>query len=95
MERDAAVDSKSTTWQRELSIAAGLLAFGLVVMPFAIYVVGQSLLGEYAGSGALGLAESVWTDLFALQPLTWLLVLTPYAVVQLARLGRRVWRRRL
>lgn len=95
MERDATVDSKSITWQRELSIAAGLLAFGLIVLPFAIYVVGQRLLGDYAGAGALGLAESVWADLLALEPLTWLLVVTPYVVVQVVRLVRRVWRRRL
>ncbi len=92
MERDAAI---KTTWQREISIAAALLAFGLIVLPFSIYIVGQNLLGEYEGAGALGLAESIWLDLLALQPLTWLLVLTPYIVVQLARLGRRTWRRRL
>ena len=94
MEPDAAIDGKNT-WQRELSIAAGLLAFGLIVLPFAVYVVGQRLLGDYAGSGAFGLAESLWLDLLALRPLTWLLVLTPYLAVQAARLVRRVWRRRL
>ena len=96
MEGDAALDGKNT-WQRELALAAGLLAFGLIALPFAIYFVGQNLLGEYAGAGAgaLGLAETVWRDLLALQPLTWLLVLTPYVVVQIARLVGRVWRRRL
>lgn len=94
MERDAAIEPKSS-WQREISIAASLLAFGLIVLPFSIYVVGQKLLGEYEGAGALGLAENIWLDLLALQPLTWLLVLTPYILVQLARVVRRVWRRRL
>lgn len=94
MERDATIDGKNA-WQRELSIAAGLLAFGLIVLPFAIYFVGRRLLGDYAGAGALGLAESLWLDLLALQPLTWLLVLTPYVIVQLARLVRRAWRRGL
>lgn len=94
MDGEASIDSKST-WQRELSIAAALLAFGLIALPFAVYVVGQRLLGEYEGAGALGLAESIWLDLLALHPLTWLLVLTPYLVVQLARLTRGLWRRRL
>jgi len=94
MERDANLDD-GKRWQRELSIAAALLAFGLIALPFAVYVVGQRVLGEYAGSGAMGLAESVWLDLLALEPLTWLFVLTPYLIVQLARLVRRVWRRRL
>lgn len=81
-------------WQREAGIAAGLLAFGLLVLPFAIYLVGGRVLGDYAGAGALGLAESIWLDLASLYPLTWLLVLSPYIVVQLARAVRHVWRRK-
>lgn len=84
-----------STWQRETAIAAGMLAFGLLALPFAIYLVGQQLLGEYAeGSGALVLAESIWLDLLALRLPAWLLVLTPYLVVQLVRAVRRTWRRR-
>jgi hypothetical protein len=84
-----------STWQRETAIAAGMLAFGLLALPFAIYLVGQQLLGEYAeGSGALVLAESIWLDLLALRLPAWLLVLTPYLVVQLMRAVRRAWRRR-
>jgi hypothetical protein len=85
----------SSTWQRETAIAAGMLAFGLLALPFAIYMVGQQLLGEYAeGGGALMLAESIWLDLLALRLPAWLLVLTPYLLVQLARAVRRTWRRR-
>lgn len=94
MEPDAHHGNKKR-WQRELAIAAGLLGFSLIVLPFAIYVVGQRLLGDYEGSGALGLAETIWLDLLALQPLTWLLVLWPYLIVQLVRLARHTWRRRL
>ena len=81
-------------WQREVGIAAGLLAFGLLGLPFAIYLVGNRVLGNYAGSGALGLAESLWLDLAAFYPLAWLLVLSPYIVVQLARAVRRIWGRK-
>lgn len=94
MDGDATLHDRKQ-WQRELSLAAGLLAFGLIALPFAVYVVGQRLLGEYAGSGAMGLAESIWLDLLAFEPLTWLLILTPYLAVQLARLVWRVWRRGL
>jgi hypothetical protein len=94
MNGEASIGRKNG-WQREIAIAAGLLAFGLILLPLTIYVVGQRLLGQYEGSGALGLAESIWLDLLALHPLTWLLVLTPYIVVQLARLARRIWQRRL
>jgi hypothetical protein len=86
----------ATTWQREVAIAAGLLALGLIALPFAVYVVGQRVLGEYGeGDGALALAESIWLDLLSLRLSAWLLVLSPYLTVQLARGVRRIWRRRL
>ena len=63
------------------------------MLPFAVYVVGQQMLGDYAtDSGAMALAESVWLDLLALRWWAWLLVLSPYVTVQLARAVRRVWR---
>ena len=43
-------------------------------------------------AGALELAESIWLDLLALRLSAWLLVLSPYVTVQLARGVRRVWR---
>lgn len=88
--------SPGSSWQREAAIAAGLLAFGVLALPFAIYVVGQRLLGDYAdGAGPLLLAENIWLDLLALRLPAWLLVLSPYLLVQLARGVRRAWRRRL
>jgi len=51
--------------------------------------------GEYAaGGGPLALADQVWSDLIQLEPSAWLLVLSPYVFVQLARLIRRTWRAR-
>jgi hypothetical protein len=86
----------TTSWQREVAIAAGLLAFGLVALPFAIYVVGQQLLGGYGeGAGALDLAENIWLDLASLRLPAWILVLSPYLTIQLIRGVRRIWRRRL
>ena len=86
------VDS-SSSWRREIAIAAGCLAFGLIALPPAIYVVGQRMLGEYEGDGAMGLSESIWTDLLALQAPAWLLVLCPYLALQLIRGIRRLLRR--
>jgi hypothetical protein len=88
--------SPGSSWQREAAIAASLLAFGVLALPFAIYVVGQRLLGDYAdGAGPLVLAENIWVDLLTLRLPAWLLVLSPYLLVQLARGVRRAWRRRL
>jgi len=82
-------------WKRELTIAAVLFGFGFLALPFAIYWVGSELIGEYAPTAnGLTLAEQIWTDLVELDPFAWALVLSPYAVLQLARLVRRVWRPR-
>jgi hypothetical protein len=82
-------------WKRELTIAAVLFAFGFFVLPLAIYWIGGQFIGQYEpGSGALTLADRFWSDLLRLNPLAWLLVLSPYLVVQLARIVRRTWRTR-
>ena len=81
--------------RREIAIAAALLVVGLVLLPLAIYWVGREVAGEYAGGGGpLGLADQIWSDLLQLEPAAWLLVLSPYLFVQLARLVRRTWRAR-
>jgi hypothetical protein len=67
----------------------------LVLLPLAIYWVGRQVAGEYAGGGGpLGFADQVWSDFLQLAPSAWLLVLSPYVFVQLARLIRRTWRAR-
>ena len=81
--------------RREIAIAAALFAAGLVLLPLAIYWVGRQVAGEYAGGGGpLTLADHVWSDFLQLEPSAWLLVLSPYVFVQVARLIRRAWRPR-
>ena len=93
-EPDAPVGA--SVWRREAAIAAGLIAFGLVALPFAVYLVGQRVLGEYGDSdGALALAENIWRDLLSFRLAAWVLVLSPYLTIQLARGVRRIWRRKL
>jgi hypothetical protein len=80
-------------WRREATIAAALVGFGLLVLPFAVYLVGQLLLGDYGdNAGPMALAEAIWLDLLSLRAPAWLLVLSPYLIVQVARSVRRVWR---
>ena len=75
------------------AILAGLLVvFGLFVLPVAIYFVGQQIIGDYEGDGALGLVLALWTALARAEPVAWILVLSPYFVVQLARLTWKIWR---
>ena len=81
-------------WKREAAIALGLLAFGILVPPFAIYLVGRQLIGEYSAAGVMGLAERLWGDLLAFELGAWVLALCPYVLVQLARFVYRLWRPR-
>jgi len=84
-----------TTWKREFTIAAAMLAFGIFVLPFAIYIVGQRLIGEYdTEAGVMALAEHIWTDFLSLRAAAWILILGPYVTVLLMRGIRRVWRRK-
>jgi len=84
-----------TTLRRELTIAAAMLGFGLFVLPFAIYIVGQQLIGEYDPNAGVGsLYEHIWTDFLALRAAAWILILGPYVSVLLIRGIRRVWRRK-
>ena len=86
---------QNDSWKRELLIAAVLFAFGFFVVPMAVYWVGSRFIGEYApNAGALTLAERFWSDLLRLEPFAWILLLSPYVVLQLVRLVRRTWRTR-
>jgi hypothetical protein len=86
---------QTESWKREILIAALFFGVGFFVLPLAIYWVGQTLIGEYAqDAGPLSLAEQIWSDVLVLKPTAWILVFSPYIVLQLGRLVRRTWRTR-
>jgi len=85
---------QSRTIKREIAIAAALFAAGLILLPPAIYWVGRQVAGDYAGGGPLAFADQIWADFMQLEPAAWLLVLSPYLLLQLARLIGRTWRAR-
>jgi hypothetical protein len=86
---------QAASWKREVLMAALAFGVGFFVLPLAIYWVGQALIGEYApDAGALSLAEQIWSDVLGLKPIAWMLVFSPYIVLQLCRLVRRTWRTR-
>jgi len=69
----------------ELWLALGLVGFGLLVLPALIYLTGSILLGAYGGGEHIGsFYGDYFRDLVA-APLTWVLVLGPYVLVQIAR----------
>lgn len=69
---------------REILLALGLVAFGLIILPALIYLVGQRVVGEYpAGIG--GLYAALGDALLAGNVFTWILVWSPYLTVVLIR----------
>ena len=81
--------------KREAAVFAVLLGVGLLVLPLAVYVVGARIFGEYApDADALTLAVDLWIALGRGSWAGWLLVLSPYLVIQALRLAGRLWRAR-
>ena len=79
--------------RKELTLTAMLLSFGLLPLPIIVYWVGTRVVGEYAADSGLGaLIWHIWSDLTAGNILAWILVLSPYLIIQLLRLARSLWR---
>ena len=83
----------SNPLKSELMLAGLLFCFGLTLLPLSIYWVGIFVVGPYDDeAGVLGLVGAIWEALGRGRIFAWLLVLSPYFVVQLARLARALWR---
>ena len=59
---------------------------GIVLLPIAIYLVGQAVFGDYGGQGFSDFYASLHYELRQGQKVTWYLVLSPYLGWQLFRL---------
>lgn len=75
--------------RRELILAGVLLPIGFLLLPVAIFLTGQSLLGDYSqdGAGIGRLYGDIFGDLAAGFLPAWILVLSPWLGVQLLRLA--------
>lgn len=79
--------------RRELRIFAFAGGFGLLVMPFLIYLAGLVSLGPYEG-GLFRFLGSLYREFFTLDGAAWLLLLGPWLMLTLLRLTTRPLRRR-
>lgn len=78
---------------KEVLIAIVLLGFGLLPLPVLVYWVGTQVVGAYEAEGGLwDLVTDVWLGLLDGSPLAWILVVSPYLIIQLLRLARSLWR---
>jgi hypothetical protein len=79
---------KGSKMRRELIYLAWIAGFGLLVLPFLVYLAGILTLGPYEG-GLLSFLGSLYLAFFTLQPSAWVLLLGPYVLFWIVRLLTR------
>ena len=77
---------------REAGLFLGLLLVGLVLLPVAVYVVGQAIFGDYGGGSYGHFFSELSGRIRAADPAAWFLVLSPYLGWQTLRLIGMGWR---
>ena len=77
---------------RETALFLGLLFLGFVLLPIAIYVVGQNTLGDFGGFGYADFFGSLSAKIRSGDITAWFFVLSPYLVWQILRLTLFAWR---
>jgi hypothetical protein len=70
---------------RELVVDAGLVVAGLLLLPVAVYFVGQVVFGAYEGDGYAGFFSAVTDRLQGGEASAWFLVLSPLILVSILR----------
>lgn len=78
--------------RKELALLAGLLFFGIVLMPIAIFMIGQAVFGAYGGHGYGDFFGTLSAKLRAGDMVAWFLVASPYLAWQCLRLMAFAWR---
>jgi hypothetical protein len=77
---------------KETALFVGLLFFGLVIAPIAIYLVGPRVLGEFGGSGYADFFGDLSARIRGGDLAAWFFVLAPWLVWQVLRLTAFAWR---
>lgn len=77
---------------REIALFVGLLFFGLVLMPIAVYFVGQQFFGDYGGRGYNHFFGTLSGKVREWDVVAWFLILAPYLAWQILRLTAHGWR---
>jgi hypothetical protein len=70
----------------ELALALAFIFGGLVLLPLAVYLTGQSVFGEYGGAGFGEFYRQLSGDVRQGKPVVLFLILSPYLILMLMRL---------
>lgn len=76
----------TTILRKEFTLLVVLFFAGILLLPLSIFLVGQSVFGEYNGAGFSGFYLQLHHDIRDGQPVVWYLILSPYIIWQLFRL---------
>ena len=71
---------------REAALLLGLLLAGMVLLPAAIFLVGQIVFGAYGDGGFADFYGNLHAELRSGDMVVWYLILSPYIAWQLLRL---------
>jgi hypothetical protein len=69
-----------------------MLFFGIVLLPIAIWVVGDLVFGSYGGNGYGDFFSNLSGKLRSGNWVAWFLVLSPWLALQVVRLALLGWR---
>ena len=83
---------KKLSVRKEVILVAILLPFGILFMPTAAYIAGGVVFGDYAGDGFVGFFSTIGAKLMSGHGVAWLLVASPYLIVQCLRFTALGWR---
>lgn len=78
---------------QELALALSFVFAGLVLLPLAIYLTGQTVFGAYGGVGFSDFFASLSSDIREGRRVVWFLVLSPYLILLSLRLTFWAFRR--
>ncbi|NNC76986.1 MAG: hypothetical protein HKN77_03420 [Woeseiaceae bacterium] len=77
---------------RETALFVGLLFAGFVLLPIAIWIVGDSLFGDYGGGGFSAFFGALSAKVREFDNVAWFLILSPYLGVSVLRAMAWGWR---
>ena len=77
---------------KELALLSSLLFVGLVLVPIAIFFVGQTVFGAYGGAGYSDFFATLGGKVRNGDFVAWVLILSPYLGWQCFRLTVIAWR---
>lgn len=84
---------RSLSIRKEALLLLILFVGGIVLMPAAIYFIGQMIFGSYGGGGFGDFFGAIGAKLLAADGVAWLLVASPYLILQCLRITAFAWRR--